>query len=751
MSGLMRHLILLLICSVGFIFAAPPQVQAEDTNNIAIEDEESRQLRICRDALTHGVTERIRLDAAMGLLMRKDQASHAILLDVLTASDNLPAQIAVCQALIKGRGIGSAVGSVEMFLPPLIEVVRSSDISLARLAAEALLLFPFDRISPAFTELAENPKADKQARLNVIYVFQIRPESQSLGVLVGLLDDSDPQIVRAAELALQESFGMPIGTGKNVWQKVLNELKEKKPDEINRERLLRQENRLREVQIQRDLWRKLYLDTLDKEFESLDVKIKSTYLQDKLGSDLPEVKLWALDKVQRISSESAALFREKLLVLLSDDNRDVRLGTAKALSTMSALDPGQVLLEQYQKENDPQVALAIFEALGEACFFAFSPGSKITLPMETKAKTLQIAKEYTSKDDPEMSKKGAEVLQKLLELNGLTPKETQYYLETILSRYHLETQNQGPIRGELLAVMARLCGSPQSRTDAALIFRPVFESALRSHDDNSMVRQAAAIGMVNIDKIAAMQLFQEIGLQNDSSPAVLQVYIELAGQTGTADDLDWLVGLFAANGQGDHVWSAMLSILQRQDAGVIASWALKLEQNTAFSDEIRELLSIAEQKAATQDDADLLYELQFRLIMWYGNQKNFDQVAVYREKLSAADTSNPKVYKALRQTDELAVEAYLQIRNFASAAGIIGDLLRQNQISSTSTILDRISIYLESGANSIADKKSLLKSLSELTISSEQLWWNEKLECWKSFEGNGVKGDPNNAAVRKGQ
>jgi len=167
---------------------------------------------------------------------------------------------------------------------------------------------------------------------------------------------------------------------------------------------------------------KLYLGVLDKEFEPLDTASKTPYLLEKLGSDLPTVRLWALEKLQRYSAESAASLRDKLLALLSDENRLVRLATAKVLSTMSALNPAERLLGRYKEEADPQVAMAIFEALGEACFFAFSPGSKITLPAEVKTETLQIADSYTAKEDPEIAKKGAEVLRKLLELDGLTPR-----------------------------------------------------------------------------------------------------------------------------------------------------------------------------------------------------------------------------------------------------------------------------------------------------------------------------------------
>lgn len=720
----------LTFCALGQTDA--PADSAAQAVKPVIEDEATRQLRIYSDALTHGVSESIRLDAAMGLLIRKDQASRVILLEALALTDNIPAASAVCQALIKGRSLGSAVGSIDSFLQPLITVLKSPDVALSRLAAEALLAFPFEKISSPVTELIHNQNSEKQLRLNLIYTLQIRPEPEALQILVGLLDDSDAEIVRASELALQESFGMPIGTGKKVWIKVLNELGQKKPAEINRERLLRQENRLRAVQAERDLWEKLYLESLDKEFELLDAAARSVYLQERLTSEIPEIRLWALDKVQRVTAESADVFRSKLLALLSDESREVRLAAAKTLSTMSALNPAESLLQQYKQENDPHVSLAIFEALGEACFFAFSPGSKITLPVEIKTQTLQIADSYASKEDPEMAKKGSEVLRKLLELNGLTQKETEYYLQTILNRYNLETQKKGPIRGDLLTVMARLCGQSNSHDIAVSLYRNVFETILQTSDDNSLVRQAAAIGMVNVDKTAAMQLFRQIGLQNDPSIAVLQVYIDLAGQSGTADDLEWLFGRFSANGQSDQIWDAMLDILKRQDAGVVAAWAMRLEQSPALPDAYRELLSLAEQKAEAQKEVLLLCDLQSRLLRIAADKKSYEQVAVYREKLEKMDHANTAVQQALRQSDSQALEAYLQLRKFTPAAQIMGDLLRENKVSDTSLILDIISVFMASEKSPIEDKRTLLKELSELTVNNDQKWWNEVMERWRS-------------------
>lgn len=737
MRGIITIIVLSLLGWNGWIPCSLAQsangVLAGDSDKAVVEDESSRQLRIYSDALLHGVSDGIRLDAAMGLLIRKDETSHKVLVDVLSSVDNSPARMAVCRALIKGRSLGSAAGSMDAFLLPLVAAVKSPEAPLSRLAAEAMLAFRFDQISAAFSEMAQTG-SDKQSRLNAIYAFQIRPEPEALRSLIKLLDDKDPEIVRAAELALQESFGMPIGTGKDVWAKVLADLNQKNPMEIHRDRLLRQETRLREVQVERDRWQKLYIDALDKEFESLDATVKTAYLQDKLGAELPAIRLWALDKVQRFTSEAAAGLREKLLALLSDDSRQVRLATAETLSAMSALNPAEKLLDRFQQENDPQVAAAIFGALGEACFFAFSPGSKITLPIEIKTQVLQLADKYTSKEDPEMSKNGAEILRKMLELDGLTQKETEHYLETIQDRYILETEKKGPIRGELLAIMARLCGQGNKRTVAVQMYRQTFESVLQTYDDNNPVRQAAATGMVYADKTAAMQLFQQVSLQNDSSPAVRQIYIDLAGQNGTADDLEWLSGLFAANGQGEQAWLAMVSIFQRQDAAFIASWATRMEQNQTNSDQIRELLSIAEQKAVAQKDTKLLCDLQVRLLRWYANKENYEQVATFHEKLLQGNRSDEWVQNALRQTDEMAIEAYLQLLKFPDVAEIIGDLLRENRITGTSDILDKISLFMVSEKIPVEDKRLLLKSLSELTISNDQMWWNEKIEQWKSFE-----------------
>jgi hypothetical protein len=709
-----------------------------DAEKAVLEDEGSRQLRIYSDTLLQGASDAIRLDAAMGLLIRKDSAAREVLLGCLSSKDNPMAQTAVCRGLIKGRTLGAAVGSLEVFLLPLIEMLKSPDVSQSRLAAEALLVFQFDQISKPLSDLAESAATEKLVRLNAIYAFQLRPEPEALKYLIELLDDPDIEIVRGAEQALQESFGVPMGTGRDVWAKILKDLEKKDPTEIRRERLLRQETRLREIQADRDRWQKLYIGVVDKEFEALDAASKTSYLQERLGADLTAIRLWALDKLQRYSAESAVGLRDKLLGLLSDDNRQVRLATAKTLSAMSALNPAEKLLSRYEEETDPQVAMAVFEALGEACFFAFSPGSKISLPVEIKTKTLQIANTYTAKEDPEMAKKGAEVLRKLLELNGLTTAESQHFLQAILDRYILDTQRKGPIRGELLTTMARLCGQGGQKSQAAKLYAGIFKEALSTKDDNNLVRQAAAVGMVNVDKTAAMQLFRELKLAEDSSPAVRQIMIDLSSQTGTADDLEWLFAQLKSNGQGEPAWQAIQAVLQRQEANVIVKWADRVEQNSSLSGQLLDLLELAEQKAAAQKDELLVCQLQVRILKLYWGKGQYDQIIVYRDKLMQKNVEKEYVQDALRQTDNHAIEAYLQLRQFDKAAETIADLLKRNITGPNSEIIEMVSAYFVSEKIVLDDKKSLLNALAEIPISLEQNWWQERLEQWRGSMGASV-------------
>ena len=699
---------------------------------VAVEDEAARQLRIYKDALLQGTSESIRIDAAVGLLIRKDAPSRQVLLDTLATKDNLPAATAVCKALIKSRGLGTVVAAQDEFLAPLMGLLQSDNVPLAKLAAEALLVYRFEQLNPTLATLVKTPLPNnKQTRINGIYALQLRPEPEALQDLIGLMNDSDPEIVRASELALQESFGIPIGTGKQVWADILGQLQQKNPTDIRRERLLRQEMKLREAQAERDLWKKLYLSALDKEFELADAPTRSGIILDRLGSELPAIRLWSLEKLQRYPAESALPLREKLLGLLADENRQVRLMTAKVLTTMSVLNPAEKLLERYNLETDTQTALAMFEALGEACFFAFSPGSKISLPEQIKLQTIEIAILYAAKDDPEMARKGAEVIRKLLEINGLSQNQAEKYLQVILDRYQVETQNNGPIRADLLSIMARLCGQGTSKVLAGRLYTKAFLDVLRAEGENSQVRLSAASGLVNIDKPMAMRVFREQKIIEDPSLAVKLVVIELAGQMGTVEDIEWLSVQLATNGPSEPAWGAIKSILQRQDAQLILDYAKRLETSSGTNQQVLELLELVEQKAQAQKQQSLLEQIHIRLIKAYSAGADYEQVLECFGKLQAESQKDPA--KNAQQVILPVFQAYLQTAQPAKAAGLIKSGLDNQRLTSQSELLTQIEDYFDSAQVQVSSKSALYQALrAAIQAESSPDWWKEKMNRWES-------------------
>ena len=605
-----------------------------------VESEASaREFRIYRDALQQGSSEEIRVDAAVGLLLQNDKQGRDALLLALQSEANSQARQAVCKALIKSRGLSQTIDSLEVFREPLLGILQGESIEQAELAAEAMLVFDYPVVSSPLDQIIQNKDISRQARMNAVYALQLRTEPAALRGLIKLLDDPDAEVAKAAETALQEAFGIPVGTSRTVWSGILDELGLKSPEDIRRERLLRQEMKLRQVQAERDRWQKLYLSALDKQYESLDEPSRGRVILDKMESDLDPVRIWALDRASKYPVIGEGL-RGKLFSLLSDSSRDVRLQAAKVLMNMSALNPAAVLLERLQLEEDAEVKLAMLEALGEACFFAFSPGSEIKLPEDIKLKTLDMAAGYLRSQSAEDCIKGAEIIRKILELNNLSDGSMQSYLGLLNDRYRKSVSQDDGLRAELLAILAHLCGQGGAKDSACSLFGPLFVDAMVVGNDPAL-RLAAVQGLSYVDKVRAFELFKQNNLLQDPSPAVQQVVIDLAGQTGDTIDLEWLLVLLNGNGHSDRVWLSIKSICQRQEVGFLLDWLPELEDIGAAKGEyIREILDIAEQKAAGEKDQELLSRVREQTIFWLAQRKAWEQAMAYLSGISYSLSEN---------------------------------------------------------------------------------------------------------------
>ena len=606
----------------------------------SIETEASaREFRIYRDALQQGSTDDIRVDAAVGLLLQNDAQGRDALLWALKSEENLQARQAVCKALIKSRGLSQTIDSLEVFREPLLSILQGESIEQAELAAEAMLVFDYSVVAAPLDQILQNEELDRQVRMNAVYALQLRTEPTALRSLIQLLDDPDAEVAKAAETALQEAFGIPVGTSRAVWSGILDELQRKSPDDIRRERLLRQEMKLRQVQTERDRWQKLYLSALDKQYESLDETSREGVILDMIESDLAPVRIWTLDKASKYPVIGDEL-KKKLFSLLSDSSRDVRLQAAKALMNMSALNPAAVLLERLQLEEDAEVKLAMLEALGEACFFAFSPGSEIKLSEGIKVETLEIAAGYLQSEPVDNCIKGAEVIRKILELNNLSGDSMRLYLGMLNDRYRKSISQDEGLRADLLAILAHLCGQGGAKDSACTLFGPLFMDAMVVENDPTL-RLAAAQGLSYVDKVRALKLFKQNNLVQDPSLAVQQVVIDVAGQTGDTTDLKWLLVLLNGNGHTDRVWLAIKSICQRQEVGFLLDWLPELEDISAAKGEyVRDILDIAEQKAAGEKDEKLLVRVREQIISRLVQGKAWEQATVYLSGINYSLSEN---------------------------------------------------------------------------------------------------------------
>jgi len=687
------------------------------TGNPVETEAAARQLRIYRDALQQGSTEDIRVDAAVGLLLQNDAESREILLSALESDDNPQARQAVCQALIISRGLSQTIHSLEVFREPLLQILQSESVEQAQLAAEAMLLFDYSDVAGALDDILHGTELGRHAQMNAIYALQLRPEPTALRSLIKVLDDPDAEVAKAAETALQEAFGIPVGTSREVWSGILDELQLKSPEEIRRERLLRQEMKLRQVQAECSRWQKLYLGALDKQYESLDEARQGAMILDMIGSDLEPIRRWALGKSAKYPVKSAEL-REKLLSLLSDESRNIRLETAKVLMNKSDLDPGKVLLDRFQQEKDPEVALAMFDALGEACFYAFSPGSPVELSTEIKARTLEIATGYLESESAVHTIKGAEVIRKILELNNLSNDSMQSYLELLDYRYARSLSQESELRAELLSILAHLCGQGGAKEPARILFEPLFIEAVVVENDSAL-RLAAVQGLSYVDQVEALKLFKQNGLMYDESPSVQQVVIDVAGQTGDASDLEWLLELLGSNGHNGDVWAAVKSICQRQKAAFLTEWLPTLEAAGGVTDEyVYDILEIAEQKAAGEKNAVLQVEIQQQILSRMVDRKAWDLALTYLDKIGY-DPANSRFSEPVKAS---VLKVLLYSKAADRAASVIQAELGEGDLSDAGALKVVLNDYFGDEAANNDDKLLLLKKINSISSGGRPNW-----------------------------
>jgi HEAT repeat protein len=665
------------------------------------------------------------------MLFSEDPQAREILLEALSQGENVAARAAICKALSQARGIQEPIEKEEDFSQPLIDILATKDFSEAKLAAEATLLFEYEQISGPLEKMAADGSLSARARLNAIYALKLQPDMGAIFQIIRLLDDSDKQVATEAENTLH-LLGIPVGRDAEARKQIIEGLKRKGRDDFLRDWMVRQETQMRKQETELELWKGMYLSSMNKIYEGLsDDTAKGKFLAEQLSDSREKVRLWALEKISQwrvgTKSELPAELGPVLVKLISDQSRDVRLKTAGLLSLMGQLNSSQALLQQLEAEQDDEVRTELFVALGGACYYAFLPSTEVKIPEEVRQKTLEWATKFLLEENPKKAQKGAEVIRKLLEQDGLTLGEAERYFGLLAERYKQQKDKaDGALRGELLGAMAGLCG-PRSvhKAEAAKTFEPLFGEALSDKAD--LAREASVEGLINIDKTKALGKLKG-GFANDSSAKVRQRVIELAGEVGSSDDLTWLAEKLGS-AESEQAWQAMLTIFKAVGTDVLDKWVERFssqDMEARLSDEQKiSFLEIAERKASGEQRVEMLKNVRRQLGRLYSKSGRFEQAAKCLGLLREAAESPVEKEAILAQM----LDVYLRWPKAETATQLVNNCLLEKDLGPDNAIVLSIEKYFTE-LPATSDPNVVLDALINVKTAKNRPMWAEQVRRW---------------------
>jgi HEAT repeat protein len=739
-----RFYLIILLLAVGCQQVSIGQNKpAVSSNNVPATKQLDPQLKVNKEALDKGS-----VDAATVMLNHNDPTARKILLGALNDSKNNAARIAICKALMKARLSKVEIKNKEDFIQPLLGVFSTENQEELQSVAEAILIFEYDKIGPSLESITTDASKPVKMRVNAINALKLWPNMEATIRLIRLVDDAEETVSDEAEKALR-SLGIPVG--ENYWarQENISVLKDKGPDEFMREWIIRQETQMSNLRNDVEFWQNKYLSALDTIYDGMsDDSARGKFLIEHLGNSEVRIKLWALDKVYKwqFASNRPRLPTELepiLLKLISDPDKDVRLKTA-GLSVLGRMNSAEPLLAQLEAESDDQVKIALLDALGGACSIALSvKPAKIT--PEIRKRALEFAKQFLSEEDTSKARKGAEVLPKLLERNGLEQEELEGYFGLLVTRYNQQKEKpDSALREALLRAMAGLCMQESAgRVMAAKLFKPLFIEALSDKAD--FVRERAVDGLIYIDPAAALARLRT-NFYDDSSEILRKRVIELAGEVGGKEDLPKLAGKIGSNSESGSAWQAMLKIFDGSDSTTLNEWMDKLiiQNNNPKLTEQQKIAFLKKVEAKAAATPKILTSVIEKLADLYYTTGQFERAAEYLDRQYKA-ASNTKEKDALLPK---LVDASLRGSKVDLAVKLVGECLAKEDLSDGNAVLESVSNFMNKPSG--ADPDTVLKALSRVKFSGARPQWQQWLKNWtnrlgknggaeKTKEGAGAK------------
>ncbi len=723
----------LLIFVMSFFTGCQQQENKKDKAMISasLRVETDTQLKINQEALLRGSTDEIRVDAATVLLFGENLRARQFLIETLKQTENKPAKKAVCNALIAVREARREIRNKKDFVEPLAELLKNEDISVAKYASEAMLLYDYDEIRGILEPMAVSAGMPAKARTNAIFTMKMQMDIRAIVRIAELTGDKDKQVADTAAETLV-SLGIPVSKDSRKQAEVLKELQTRGMERFQRDCFARQESNISELEKEKDQWRKLYLSSLDRIYDVISDDLqRGKFLIEQLNNYEPTIRLWALNKVSQwrigMQSKLPSELGPILVKLISSDNRDVRLATAKLLSLTGELGLPEKIAEQFSSEQDEEVKRELFVALGAACHYALVPTSGLQLSVELRKQTLGWAAIYLNDDDAKIAHRGAEVIRKLIEPGGLSEDDAAKYMDLLVERYEKDKiNNNSALRGDLLGTMARLCGQSAYKPESARRFAAIFEESLA--DESDIVREAAVDGVICVDKYRALKILTKDFI-NDKSQIVRDRILELAGEIGSKDDLPWLWEKISSKSDSKPSWQAMMKIFNNHDVNVIDYWMVKFDTQAGpskISDEQwLSFFELAERKSASENRIAIAKETRTKLAQLYIKSGQYEQAAEYLGKLRESAGNKEQKDKILGQL----IDVYLRWPKIDAASRIVGNCLLEKDLDVDSTVIRSIETYLDN-PNGGAEPNIIIRALIKIKTEDLRPLWHQQLARW---------------------
>ncbi|MEN6384635.1 MAG: hypothetical protein ABFD79_05505, partial [Phycisphaerales bacterium] len=345
----------------------------------------------------------------------------------------------------------------------------------------------------------------------------------------------------------------------------------------------------------------------------------------------------------------------------------------------------------------------------------------------------------------------AEVIRNLLLQNGLEAYEVKPYFEYIAANYNKAQDDQVRIR--LLEEMQRLCGNDSYyRAIAGDSFRDIFMLAI--DDKNSLIAAPAVSGLLRIDQAGAFEILKGRNFAGHASSKIRAELIAVAGQIGTAQDLEWLNSI-SDNAETEderlRASDAMMNIFQYCQTDVLITWGQKFSEKAktkkdeTFLAKSRILLETAEKKAEAQQDANTLTSLRRKLADSYSGASLYVQAAKYYGILlqNTADANEKE--------DLTAKLLNVNIRGgqSESAKQLLANILLSGDIGSDNRMCKVLENYFREAKSKEAASK-VLRAITSIEVPNPKkyLLWSDELIKWRVLlANNGTPAGPNSVAV----